>query len=43
MYVAPGIAAGRAATGVGAGAATDAFPRSALVIDPYIPDPEPKA
>jgi hypothetical protein len=42
VYAAPGTAAGRAATKVGAGA-TGAFPRSALVIDPYIPEPEPTA
>jgi len=40
VYVAAGTAAGRAAT---AGAATGAFPRSALVTDPYIPEPEPTA
>jgi hypothetical protein len=43
VYVAPGTAARWAAIGVGAGAATGAFPRSAVVIDPYIPEPEPTA
>lgn len=40
VYVAVWTAAGRAAT---AGAATGALPRSTLVTDPYIPEPEPTA
>jgi hypothetical protein len=47
VYVAPGAATGRAAAGVAArgavGTATGAFPRSAVVIDPYNPEPDPTA
>jgi hypothetical protein len=40
VYVAPGAAAGVAARGA---AGEAAFPRSAVVIDPYNPEPDPRA
>jgi hypothetical protein len=41
VYVAPGAAAGWAAAGVAVRGA--AFPRSAVVTDPYNPEPGPTA